>query len=514
MTSNVGNKTPILVAFALTIIAWLVLVSGPLLAAIEIWIGNEIYNHCLIVIPAAIFLIYEKRKQIAWSNANMSWLALIVFFGQLLFYILGTAADIQLFQHIALFSMLSTIVWIFIGNKLAWELKFPLCFVLFAVPVGEELIPFLQEITADMSVFMLELTGIPLFRSGLFIEIPQGKFLVAEACSGVSFLIASIVLGNLYAYMNLVSWKRRVFFVLLSIIFPIIANSVRVYGIIYIGYASDMEHAVGADHLIYGWFFFAFVLVCLFLIGEIIRRSEVKKHRIMQSVESHDSDNKEVILSTSSNTPAIPLAHSTKQFKLSIVVILLALLLLTKFQAQRITSSVSDPIQSVSLHLDSFSEVNHFHSVNWNPRFMGNSAERMYHLRDGQFDFDVYFAYFNGKDGELVSSLNRLYEQERWTLIDKQKRSIDGISVIEEKITTSTGIQKRVVYWYLVGDKLVTSFKDVKVQQLLQRLQGEPFQSAVIAVAIEIDSNKPLDENEFTNITLSVMRNNSAIFDE
>ena len=32
-----------------------------------------------------------------------------------------------------------------------------------------------------------------------------------------------------------------------------------------------MEHASGADHLTFGWFFFALVLILLFITGEIIR---------------------------------------------------------------------------------------------------------------------------------------------------------------------------------------------------------------------------------------------------
>ena len=88
---------------------------------------------------------------------------------------------------------------------------------------------------------------------------------MAEACSGVSFFIASFVIGSLYAYLNLVSAKRRLAFVAISLIFPILANIVRVYGIILIAYWTDMEHAAGADHLIYGWFFFARVRYFLYL---------------------------------------------------------------------------------------------------------------------------------------------------------------------------------------------------------------------------------------------------------
>ena len=485
---NINNdyKKPAF-AFLIALAAWLALVYVSLWSAIEIWIGNEIYNHCLIVIPASIYLIYEKRLTLDWSQAKMSWLAVIAFVGQLILFLLGAAADIQLFQHIAIFSMLPTLVWIFIGNKLAWNLKFPLAFVLFSVPIGEELIPFLQEITADMSVYMLEMTGIPLFRSGLFIEIPQGKFLVAEACSGVSFLIASIVLGNLYAYMNLVSWQRRLFFVCLSIVFPILANSVRVYGIIYVGYSTNMEHAVGADHLIYGWFFFAFVLVCLFLLGEVIRRSETKKLKQLESAKH---------LSTNTLETFPKAKYKMSGFKPVALVFVLAGLLLSHVQTYRMSSGISLASESISIDLSKFEDVEHNHRIKWVPRYIGNNFEKLYHLRANDFNFDLYYAHFDGSGGELVSSSNRLYEQDRWTLVSRNKVLLEGVSVQQTFITSSVGVKKTILYWYVVGDEIVSTFKDVKIAQLIHKLKGKQLPSAIIAVAIDIDR----DLNEYSDV--------------
>lgn len=495
---KVYNKS--IFAFLIAFIAWLALVYSSLWSAIEIWVGNEIYNHCLIVIPASVYLIYEKREKLDWSQAQMSWLAALAFMCQLLFYVLGAAADIQLFQHLAIFSMLPTLVWIFIGNKLAWNLKFPLAFVLFAVPVGEELIPLLQEITADMSVYMLQLTGIPLFRSGLFIEIPQGKFLVAEACSGVSFLIASIVLGNLYAYMNLVSWRRRIFFVCLSIVFPIIANSVRVYGIIYIGYSTNMEHAVGADHLIYGWFFFAFVLVCLFLFGEFLRRNEAKKLRRLNANEDKTSSNRDV--SNSSILTKIGNYH----FKPLVLALLLISLVIGHFQVYRMSSGIAPVNEFVNIDFSAFEQSKHRHRVAWVPKYVLNSKEELRHLRVDDFDFDLYYANFDGTGGELVSSLNRLYQQDRWTLVDRKSMTIGETTVKREFIATSIGTKKIILYWYVIDGKVMSSYRDVKIAQLLQKLKGTQTASSVIALAIDVEPNVPAKEAELEKIASQVIK--------
>jgi exosortase A len=502
MISKLQDDKRLLISFVGLFFAWLLVVYESIWSAIEIWIGNEIYNHCLIVIPASIYLIYEKRHVIDWSKQSMSWLAALLFCGQLLFFILSTAADIQLFQHVATFSMLSTLFWIFVGNKIAWDLKFPLFFVLFAVPVGEELVPFLQEITADMSVYMLNLTGIPLYRSGLFIEIPQGKFLVAEACSGVSFLIASVVLGNLYAYMNLRSLRRRVFFLILSFAFPIFANAIRVYGIIYIGYSSDMQHAVGADHLIYGWFFFAFVLVCLFLIGELIRRNEVKK---LASIEFNNQESDEI--ETKSSLEPWSISGKVK-VNTALCLVVLVLVVLTKIQVTRMDSPTVLVQSDLTLNLTGFEASEFKQGLNWKPRYVGNTKEKMSYVTRGQNEYSVYFAYFDGSKGELASSLHRLYEQDRWTRERRSQSSLGEASVNVELATSSIGVKKEIIYWYLVDGKIMNNYKDVKIHQLMKKLQGESSQSAVIAVSIDIERNMPSKQQTLEEAANIILKNN------
>ena len=44
--------------------------------------------------------------------------------------------------------------------------------------------------------------------------------------------------------------------------------------IVMTGHLSDMQLAVGVDHLIYGWIFFGFVMLLLFWIGSFWREDD------------------------------------------------------------------------------------------------------------------------------------------------------------------------------------------------------------------------------------------------
>ena len=122
----------------------------------------------------------------------------------------------------------------------AWRasLAFPLLFLLFAVPFGEVFIAPLIEFTADFTVAAVQLTGIPVLRNGTRFDLPTGSWSVVEACSGVRYLISSVTLGCLYAYLTYRSTTRRALFVALSIVVPIIANGLRAYMIVMIGHPA------------------------------------------------------------------------------------------------------------------------------------------------------------------------------------------------------------------------------------------------------------------------------------
>ena len=133
--------------------------------------------------------------------------------------------------------------------------------------MGDGLNPVLMDFTADTLEALIRMTGIPVYREGTFLSLPSGNWSVVEACSGLRYLIASVTLGLIYAYLTYQSLWRRGLFDLASILVPIAANSLRAYGIVMIGHTSDMTLAVGVDHLIYGWVFFGLVMLLLFWVG-------------------------------------------------------------------------------------------------------------------------------------------------------------------------------------------------------------------------------------------------------
>ncbi len=228
-----------------------------------IWWTSVTFNHCALVLPIIAWLVWQRLPDLK-ALAPRAWAPGLVLTGAGGgAWLLGEAGNVALLRHLGLVLMLQGAVVACLGKTVARGLAFPIFYGVFLVPFGEELVPPLQTLTAKMSMALLALTGVPAHIEGIFISTPSGLYRVAEACSGVRFLVAMTALSALAANLCFRSWSRRLAFVAFALAVSVLANGVRAFGTIYIAYRTNNEVAVGIDHLVYGWVFFAIVIALI-----------------------------------------------------------------------------------------------------------------------------------------------------------------------------------------------------------------------------------------------------------
>jgi exosortase A len=238
---------------------------------IYIWSRSDTFAHGFLILPISIWLIWTRRDLLVGLRPRPAWwVALLIIFPGMA-WLLAWLVDVAVGQQLTLIAMLIAGAWAIMGHRLALVLAFPLFFLFFAVPMGEALIAPMMEFTATSTVWLIKMTGIPVYREGLLFSLPSGSWSVVEACSGVRYIIASVTVGVLYAYLTYRSWTRRILFVVVSAIVPVFANTLRAYIIVMLGHLSDMRIATGADHLVYGWVFFGIVIFIMFWLGSFFR---------------------------------------------------------------------------------------------------------------------------------------------------------------------------------------------------------------------------------------------------
>jgi exosortase A len=237
------------------------------LRAVQVWDESTAYNHCYLILPISAYLIWERRKALAASTPQPDARLLLAMVPVGLVWLFAAEAQIMEGRELAVMTLFQIFIMAVLGLRV-WRISaFAILYLYFLVPSGAFLTEPMQNFAAHFAVRGVELLGIPVYSNGLDIEVPGARFTVAEACAGLRFLIASVALGTLYGYTMYRSWKRRAAFIVVSIIVPIIANGLRVMGIVVYGYILGNAEAAIADHLIYGWVFFSMVSVILILLG-------------------------------------------------------------------------------------------------------------------------------------------------------------------------------------------------------------------------------------------------------
>lgn len=474
--------------FIFVLLLWLITFYQGLSTAINVWSISEIFTHCFFVVPGAFYLIFKKRQEVLLQPIKPNYWLLAPLSVLLALQTFGAVGDIRLFMHIATFASLPLLIWLMLGNKAAKVIFFPLYFMLFAIPIGEQLIPYLQELTTDLAVPLLELTGVPIFRNGLYLDIPAGRFLVAEACSGISFLIASMVFGNLYAYLSFKTLTKQISFVLISLLVPILANAIRVYGIVLTAHLTDMEYAAGADHLIYGGVFYGVILFLLIMIGERFR----------------DKD-----LELSLNEKQLQQETTTQLWPVSLVIA-------TLFSFQYIwINTIEDTrtptlVQSQLLNLEQLPfAVKQQKLTQWQPYFPNAYEIKQGFIPKGDSgNIDFFIASFNRGKGELISSMNKLYDADRWTLVSRKTIILDGGTekVYLIKLASPLGASRYIMHWYQLGRQKFTSDVKAKLFQTSHLLFGRADHNALMAFSLLVVGDDASTVSELQNFIESNLK--------
>lgn len=224
------------------------------------WWNSSTYNHIVLVPPILAWLVWQRRRELARLVPSAWWPGLVLFGAALFVWVLGAFAGFDLARQAGAVGMLGALVPALLGPRVGWAMAFPLAYMVFLVPFGDELIAPLQTITARLTIALVHLSGIPATVDGVFIDTPAGLFEVAEACSGIKFLVAMVALGVLVSNLCFINLPRRAAFMTLAVVVPILANGVRAWGTIYAAQSMGAAWAGGFDHIVYGWLFFALVI--------------------------------------------------------------------------------------------------------------------------------------------------------------------------------------------------------------------------------------------------------------
>lgn len=461
----------------LAVVAIMILFWRDGAAMLDAWWNVSTYNHCLLIVPIIIWLVQQRREELLKITPTI-WAPGILWIGAAAAgWLLGEAAGVSFARQLGLVMMLQGAVITLLGGKVMRGLIFPLCYSFFLVPFGEEFVPFLQTITAKMSMVFLAWADIPAFIDGVFISTPTGYFEVAEACSGVKFLIAMVAYGALVTNLCFQSWQRRTLFLIAAVAVPILANGIRAFGTIYIAHHTTTDFATGFDHIFYGWFFFAFVLALVMAIGWPFFDRKIEEPMI---------DGDAIEKTTSSQSKLTP-----KAALITMAIILVTPVLWISVLAAQ-SSSVPDKIALPTVA--GWERTDYQPLFDWQPRFDGANHQLLGRYRNISTGAEVDLAiavYDRQEDGrEIVGYGQGAFDpRTEWSWSRNLPAPASGKAV---QITAPGPVVRDVQSFYRVGNTLTGSGSAVKIETLKTKLLGGNQQAVAVLISAEkIDEAGP-----------------------
>jgi len=433
----------------------------------RVWSASPTYNHCFLVLPVAIYLIWDRRTALTapvrpffWALGALPLLSL-AWLGAAVLGVLEA-------QQFVFLTMVQALLLATLGRRLYLQLLGPLLYLYLLVPSGEFLVPTLQDVTARFAIDLLQLLHVPTYSDGIMISIPEGDFVIAEACAGLRFLIASIAFGAFFALTVYRLWWKRTAFLAASLIIPVFANGLRAFGIIYLAHLTDDATAVSADHIIYGWGFFTAVLLLLIVVG--MRWADRGAPAV-----------------------ALPPRPAPGALRAPLAAVVLSVMLAAPGPlylefldnargldlGQAVPPAVSAPWTPRDDAKDS-----------WQPVIVAPDREFRDEFADGDRTVERYVALYaaHGRHNTLVRSQNRIADEDVWVRSTLGSVPLDfgGHAATVAVAEIHSGPQSRLVWSFYVVDGTITgSPAEAKLRQARAILEGRDAVAAFVAVATD-----------------------------
>ena len=437
------------------------------------WANSQTFTHCFFVAPLSAWLVWRERRVLKPLRPTSTYLFLQLLVVVGLAWLFATYIDILLFKQLAVVTLFLVIVLSVLGWQVTKKIVFPLLLLYFLVPAGDELIPYLIDFTANFTVAAVRMVGVPVYQEGQLLFLPTGTWSVVKQCSGVRYLIASFMLGFLYAYLNYTKLWKRLLFIAISLIVPVIANGMRASMIVLLGHYSDMTLAVGVDHLIYGWVFFGIVIGAMFYLGSFFADPVPNESPLSFALDSNTNR-----------------GGSSRK---AVTVLLLALTLSVVWPLYYHYSSEQPQLNGKDYSVG-MPDVPGWAGgepivTDWIPAYRNFDADGAGNYRTEQGVVKLYIAYYNSQhqDHELVNYHNSMLDEHdtAWHVVEHGvvTLTLAGKEVdVSRMVVKSESERLSLLYFNYMESGFVAGDTRTKLAEATLRLRGLPTYGALVTV--------------------------------
>lgn len=469
------------------------------------WVRDD-YTHCGLIPFAVVFLIWDRRKSLENIPAGpSSWGFIPLCAGVVLFW-LGELGGEFFVIYFSFWLAVVGLTWVHIGWRKLKAVGFPILLIMAMFPlpnfVSSKISLQLRLISSRMGVALLQAAGLSAYREGNVIDIGFTQLQVADACSGLRYLIPLMILSLLIAYhFKDRLWKRMVVF-LCSIPLAVAVNSLRiaVTGILYsyIG-ASAAE---GFFHGFSGWLIFVLSFLFLLFVVVILRRLPPARLRSTMELRA-------VPFVTSSGRAAgmDALRHRERAFFkpafIAAVTLLGATLALSQGTELRQKVDLIKPFSSFPVQINEWSG---------HREFLDREVTDEMHLTDyiladykdsRQRQINFYVAYYDSQvKGESIHSPDTCLPGHGWLFQETGRKQIQltehpNMSILVNRaVIDNAGSKQLAYYWFLVRGRVLHSLYELKLYTFWDVLTTRRTDGALVRLITPVYTNESAQQSD------------------
>jgi exosortase len=265
-----------IIASVLVVAGFALLYQHVLVKLVHDWWTDDNYSHGFLIVPIALYLAWERRRQLA-ATANRPALAgLAVVVGSVAVLLAGILGSELFLTRISLLGAVAGSLLFLFGWQRVRVLAFPLAFLLLMIPLPAIIfnqITFpLQLLASRVGEAAMTSVDIPVLREGNVLILANTSLEVAEACSGIRSLVSLLTLGIMFGYFTDRRGWVRTLIALSTIPIAIVANGVRVAGTGMAAHRFGPEAAQGFLHEFSGWVVFMVAFLMMLAIQRLVAR--------------------------------------------------------------------------------------------------------------------------------------------------------------------------------------------------------------------------------------------------
>jgi exosortase len=264
-----------LAATALLLVSFSILYHAVIVKLIHDWATDDNYSHAFLIIPIALYFVWERRDRLARIKTKPNYLGLIFILLNIATLLVGILGSELFLTRISIIGITAGAILYILGWQCLKSLAFPILFLFLMIPLPAIIlnqIAFpLQLIASRFGELSLNILGVPVLREGNIIQLPNISLEVVEACSGIRSLISMLTLGLLYGYFADKRMGIRTALCLATVPIAILANGFRVAITGVAAHYCNPKMAAGLFHEFSGWLIFVMAFIMLFFLHRLLR---------------------------------------------------------------------------------------------------------------------------------------------------------------------------------------------------------------------------------------------------